>query len=322
MSKPSLLGRLRTAIRRRNYSYKTEQAYINWVVRYVKFHNLKHPGKMNEGDLVRSLNYLAEERQVAGSTQNQVLCAILFLYKHVLGQPLEKMMDFQRAKTPKKLPVVLTPGEVQSLLQKMKGTSKLIARLLYGAGFRISECLRLRVLDLDFEYNQIQVRSGKGNKDRVTIMPRITKKKLKGQVKKVKMLHQKDVEDGYAETLLPKALSQKYPNTAKKFKCQYLFPSPQRAKDPRSGLVHRHHISDTTIQRKVKEAVEKSDVNKHATCHTLRHSFATHLLEAGYDIRTVQELLGHKNVKTTMIYTHVIKNKGSVIKSPADALHK
>ncbi|MCW9707424.1 integron integrase [Fodinibius salsisoli] len=295
MSK-SLISRLKTAIRRRNYSYKTEQAYVNWVIRYVKFHNLKHPSQMNEDDLVTYLNYLAEERQVAGSTQNQALCAILFLYEKVLDQPLREMMDFKRAKTPKRLPVVLIPVEVERVLQNMDGTSKLVAQLLYGAGLRISECLRLRVLDLDFEYNQIQVRSGKGKKDRVTIMPQVTKKKLKGQLKKVKRLHQKDVKEGYAETLLPKALSQKYPNAAKKFKWQYLFPSSQRAKDPRSGLVHRHHISDTTIQRKVKKAVEKSDINKHATCHTLRHSFATHLLEDGYDIRTVQELLGHKNV--------------------------
>lgn len=320
MSKSSLISRLRTEIRRRNYSYKTEQAYANWVVRFVKFHDLKHPSKMDEDELEEYLNYLAEEREVAGSTQNQALCAILFLYEHVLDNPLEEMMDFKRAKTPKKLPVVLTPGEVKQVLQKIKGTPKLIAELLYGAGFRLSECLRLRVLDLDFEYHQIQVRSGKGKKDRITIMPQTAKKKLENQIQKVRMIHQKDSAEGYAETLLPKALAKKYPNAAKKLKWQYLFPSPRRSKDPRSGLVHRHHISDTYIQRKVKQAVNKSNIKKHATCHTLRHSFATHLLEDGYDIRTVQELLGHKNVKTTMIYTHVIKNKGSVVKSPADTL--
>lgn len=318
MSKSILLSKIRTEIRRRNYSYRTEQAYTSWVVRFVKFHNVKHPADMAEEEVIAYLNYLAEERNVAASTQNQALCALLFLYEHVLDQPLDKMMDFKRAQTPEKLPVVLTAGEVQQVLDKLKGIARLVAELLYGAGLRISECLRLRVLDLDFDYNQIQVRSGKGKKDRITIMPQLSKKKLKTQVKKVKALHKRDTEAGYAETLLPKALSKKYPNAAKQLKWQYLFPSPSRSKDPRSGLVHRHHISSTTIQRKVKKAVQETGIKKHATCHTLRHSFATHLLENGYDIRTVQELLGHKNVKTTMIYTHVIKNKGSVVQSPID----
>lgn len=318
MAKSPLLNEMRTEIRRRNYSYRTEQAYTNWVVRFVKFHDLQHPGEMAEREVVEFLNFLAEDCNVAASTQNQALCAILFLYEYVLDQPLEEMMDFKRAQTPKKLPVVLTQGEVKKVLHFLEGTPKLIAELLYGSGLRISECLRLRVLDLDFEYNQIQVRSGKGKKDRITIMPQITKKKLKRQVDKVKVLHENDATNGYAETLLPKALSKKYPDAATKLKWQYLFPSPRISEDPRSGLEHRHHISDSTIQRKVKQAVNQSKINKHATCHTLRHSFATHLLEDGYDIRTVQELLGHKNVKTTMIYTHVIKNKGSVVKSPID----
>jgi len=318
MAKSALLGQMRTEIRRQNYSYRTEQAYTKWVVRFVKFHNLRHPKKMGEQEVEEYLNYLADERNVAASTQNQALCAILFLYKHVFDQPLEEMIDFKRADTPKKLPVVLTAEEAQQVLAMMDGMAKLIAQLLYGSGLRISECLRLRVLDLDFSYNQIQVRSGKGKKDRITIMPQSCKNKLKQQVERVKELHRKDAAQGFAETLLPKALSKKYPNAASELKWQYLFPSPKRAKDPRSGLVHRHHISDSTIQRKVKKAVQAADISKHATCHTLRHSFATHLLEDGYDIRTVQELLGHKNVNTTMIYTHVIKNKGSVVKSPID----
>lgn len=318
MSEKSLLSRMRSEIRRRNYSYRTEQAYTNWVVRFVKFHNLQHPAQMDESEVIEYLNYLAEDRNVAASTQNQALCAILFLYEHVLKDPIEEMMDFKRAETPKKLPVVLTPEEVKQILNLLEGTTKLIAELLYGAGLRISECLRLRVLDLDFSYNQIQVRSGKGNKDRITIMPQTTKKKLKDQMQKVEVLHKKDTAAGFEETLLPKALSKKYPDAAKQFKWHYLFPSPKRAKDPRSGLVHRHHISDSNIQRKVKVAVKKSGIKKHATCHTFRHSFATHLLEDGYDIRTVQELLGHKNVNTTMIYTHVMKNKGSIVKSPID----
>jgi len=319
MAKSTLLDKMRTEIRRRNYSYRTEQAYTTWIVRFVKFHNTRHPKEMGEDEIVEYLNYLAVKRQVSASTQNQALCAILFLYKHILDQPIEGALDFQRAQTPKKLPVVLTPKEVRKVLDQLSGTTQLIAEILYGAGLRISECLRLRVLDLDFEYNQIQVRSGKGRKDRITIMPQMAKQKLREQVKRVKALHRRDTKGGYGETLLPKALSKKYPNAAAKFKWAYLFPSPILGTDPRSGLVHRHHVSDTTVQRKVSQAVKKSNVQKHATCHTLRHSFATHLLENGYDIRTVQELLGHKNVKTTMIYTHVIKNKGSVIKSPLDA---
>lgn len=283
----ALLSKMRTTIRRRNYSYRTEQAYINWVVRFVKFHDLLHPAEMAEEEVVDFLNFLAEDRHVAASTQNQALCAILFLYEHVLNQPLKELMDFKRAQTPKKLPVVLTKNEVKQVLKYLEGTPKLIAELLYGAGLRISECLRLRVLDLDFEYNQIQVRSGKGNKDRITIMPQVSKKKLRHQIQKVKVIHQNDTANGYADTLLPKALAKKYPDAASKLKWHYLFPSHRISEDPRSGVAHRHHISDSTIQRKVKRAVEHSKINKHATCHTFRHSFATHLLEDGYDIRTV-----------------------------------
>lgn len=319
MAKSSLLSKMRTEIRRRNYSYRTEQAYTTWIIRFIKFHDTQHPKDMGADEIVEYLNYLATDRQVAASTQNQALCAILFLYKHTLEQPIEEILDYQRAQTPKKLPVVLTPEEVRKLLEQLSGMTRLIAEILYGAGLRISECLRLRILDLDFTYNQIQVRSGKGKKDRITIMPQMVKKKLKQQIKRVKILHRQDTEKGHGKTLLPKALSKKYPNAPGQFKWTYLFPSPKLGKDPRSGLVHRHHISDTTIQRKVSRAVNNSEIQKHATCHTLRHSFATHLLEDGYDIRTVQELLGHKDVKTTMIYTHVIKNKGSVIKSPLDA---
>lgn len=320
MAKSKLLNNIRQEIRRRNYSYRTEQAYTQWVVRFVKFHGLKHPSKLSEEHVVSYLNYLASERNVAASTQNQALCALLFLYEHVLEDPLQKLDDLQRADKLKKLPVVLTQKEVRSVLSEMKGTPKLIAELLYGAGLRVSECLRLRYLDLDFEYNQIQVRSGKGRKDRISIMPQSVKEKLRRQCQKVRELHEKDQQKGFGNTLLPKALAKKYPDAQNQLKWQYLFPSSRRSKDPRSGLVHRHHISDSSIQRKVKRAVDRSAIQKHASCHTFRHSFATHLLEDGYDIRTVQELLGHKNVKTTMIYTHVIKNKGSLIKSPADRL--
>lgn len=320
MSKPKLLDKVRTEIRRRNYSYRTEQAYTGWIIRFVKFHNLRHPAEMAEKEVIKYLNYLAEERRVSASTQNQALCSLLFLYKYVLESPLDSMMGFQRAQTPKKLPVVLTPDEVRLLIGFLEGIYKLIGELLYGAGLRLSECLRLRVQDLDFHYNHIQVRAGKGDKDRITIMPQRCKTQLTQQIRKVKLLHEKDIRQGFPNTLLPKALSIKYPNAASELKWRYLFPSPKRAKDPISGLVHRYHISDTSVQRKVKKALRKSGINKHASCHTLRHSFATHLLENGYDIRTVQELLGHKNVNTTMIYTHVVKNKGSIIKSPVDLL--
>jgi len=320
MPESKLLSLVRTEIRRRNYSYRTEQAYVGWITRFIRYHGLKHPSEMAENEVVDYLNHLAQKRNVAASTQNQALCAILFLYNHVLESPLSNMMDFDRAKESQKLPVVLTRKEVQEVLTHLQGTTKLIVMLLYGAGLRISECLRMRVLDLDFGYNQIQVRSGKGRKDRITIMPQSCKHKLKKQVQKVQMLHKKDSEEGFTKTLLPKALSKKYPDAASQLKWHYLFPSTSRSADPRSGLIHRHHISDTTIQRKVKKAVKKSALKKHASCHTFRHSFATHLLMDGYDIRTVQELLGHKNLKTTMIYTHVLNKGGKGVKSPVDSL--
>ncbi|MDZ7694381.1 MAG: integron integrase [Balneolaceae bacterium] len=215
---------------------------------------------------------------------------------------------------------MLTPSEVKRLLQAMSGIPKMVSQVMYGAGLRISECLRLRILDLDFTYHQIQVRGGKGKKDRITIMPQLLKKALKKQVQRVKKLHQRDLDRGHGETLLPKALSKKYPNAATQVKWQYLFPSPRRSKDPRSGLVHRYHLSTSTVNRTIKAAVEVTDIQKHVTSHTLRHSFATHLLENGYDIRTIQELLGHKNVKTTMVYTHVLNKGGKGVQSPVDQL--
>jgi integron integrase len=257
---------------------------------------------------------------VAASTQNQALCAIVFLYKQVLQQPLPLLENIQRAKKPQKLPVVLSQEEVKQIFNHLKGIPRLIVTILYGSGLRISEAIRIRVKDIDFEYNQILVRNGKGRKDRLTVLPAVIIGRLQKQIKKVQLLHQKDTKMGFGKVLMPKALNKKYPNAAKKLGWQYLFPSRKIARDPRSGLQHRHHVSDTFIQRAVQQAVKKTAINKHATCHTLRHSFATHLLKDGYDIRTVQELLGHKDVKTTMIYTHVLNKGGKGVKSPVDDL--
>ncbi|MAL16064.1 MAG: integrase [Balneola sp.] len=320
MKKPKLLEQVRTEIRRRNYSYKTETAYINWIKRFIKFHDFRHPGKLAKSEIVDYLNYLANDKNVAASTQNQALCALVFLYEHILEQPFGTLDDLKRAKKPKRLPVVLSKNEVARVLQHLSGVKKLIVQLLYSSGFRISEALRLRVHDLDFEYQQIIVRNSKGLRDRVTILPERLQPLLKTHIQKVRNLHAKDLNKGYGSVALPKALRRKYPNAEIELGWQYIFPSKTRAKDPRSGKWQRYHISGSTIQKAVKEAFHKAQIHKKASCHTFRHSFATHLLQNGYDIRTVQELLGHKNLKTTMIYTHVINKGGNYIKSPVDAI--
>ena len=318
MGKSKLLTELRTEIRRLGYSYRTEQSYTNWVKRFVFFHNLRHPKKMGETEVVEFLNYLATERNVAASTQNQALCAIIFLYKHIFDEPLDELKNLKRAKKPRKLPVVLSEAEAERIVNELYGVHALIVKLMYGSGLRISEALRLRIQDLDFEYHQISVRGGKGEKDRITMLPETLVIPLKKQIKKCAFLHKKDLKRGWGETLLPKALAVKYPNANKEFKWQYLFPSKYRRKDPRTGFKHRYHLSTTTVQRAVKKAVFKAKVEKKVTSHTFRHSFATHLLRNGYDIRTVQELLGHKNVDTTMVYTHILNRGGRGVKSPLD----
>lgn len=318
MSKSKLLTKVREEIRRRNYSYRTEQAYIRWIVRFIRFHSYTHPLKMDKEQVVKFLNWLANDRNVAASTQNQALCAIIFLYEQVLDNPLGSFDNLQRASKPKRLPVVLSSKEARRVLANMEGDTRLMAELLYGSGLRQSECLRLRVKDVDFEFNQIWVRSGKGKKDRTTVLPEICKEKLKNQVKQVKVLHQKDLERGYGEVVLPKALSKKYPSLAKEFGWQYLFPSARIAKDPRTGVTQWYHKSSSYLHKAIKAAVRKTNIIKKVSSHTFRHSFATHLLQDGYDIRTVQELLGHKNVSTTMIYTHVLKKGGKGVKSPID----
>lgn len=322
MGKSKLLQRVREEIRRRNYSYRTEQAYVNWVIRFIRFHGTVHPKELGDRDIEQFLNDLANEQNVAASTQNQALSALLFLYREVLGRDSLQLDNLKRAKKPRKLPVVLSHKEAMLILDHLKGRTLMICELLYGSGIRISECLRLRVQDVDFENEQLWVRSGKGNTDRVSLLPQKSIPKLRQQIQKVEAIHRKDLEKGYGKAVLPKALARKYPNEQTRLGWQYLFPSSRISSDPRTNEEHRYHISNRQVQRKLKKAVTRSKIDKKVTCHTFRHSFATHLLQNGYDIRTVQELLGHKNLKTTMIYTHVINKGGNYIKSPVDSLKR
>lgn len=313
-----LLEKVRQEIRRRNYSYSTEKSYSDWIKQFIRFHKMQHPNQLKEKDIVSFLNYLAQSRDVAPSTQNQALCAIVFLYKNVLKSEIGNLENLKRAKKPKHLPTVLSKKEVKNLLNKMDGIPCLIASLLYGGGLRISEAISLRVKDLDFDYMQITVRNGKGKKDRITMLPDKLKPLLKDQIRKVHCLHQQDLARGFGSTILPNSLAKKYPDAATELGWQYLFPSRYRRKDPKTGFRHRYHISPKNIQRTFKTAVKSAGINKKASPHTLRHSFATHLLQNGYDIRTVQDLLGHKNLKTTSIYLHVLNRGGHGIKSPLD----
>ncbi|MEX2478223.1 MAG: integron integrase [Gracilimonas sp.] len=320
MGKSKLLEEVRSEIRRRNYSFRTEQAYTGWIVRYIRFHGTVHPKKLTDRHVEQFLNYLANEKNVAAGTQNQALSALVFLYKQIIDKKNVKLDGLKRAKKPQRLPVVLSHKEAMLILQKLHGRILLICELLYGSGIRISECLRLRIQDVDIENSQLWVRSGKGNKDRVSLLPQKSIPKLRKQIEKVRAIYKKDLKEGYGKANLPKALARKYPQEQKSLGWQYLFPSSSISKDPRSGLEHRYHISNRQVQRKLKKAVSETNITKKVTCHTFRHSFATQLLKSGYDIRTVQELLGHKNLKTTMIYTHVINKGGNYIKSPVDTL--
>ena len=319
MSDSKLLDQVRREMRIRHYSLRTEKTYLQWIKRYIFFHDKRHPQDMGEPELTSFLSWLASERNVASSTQNQALSALLFLYKNVLGVELEWLDGIVRAKRPKRLPVVLTKDETGAVLSRMIGTNKLLAHLLYGTGMRISEALRLRVLDVDFSYRQITIRSGKGNKDRITILPDRLVKPLKHQLEHAKVLHDNDIEDGFGSVYLPHALDRKYPNAHREWRWQYVFPSKNRSVDPLSGVIRRHHLHDKNLQRALRKAAFEARLTKRITTHTLRHSFATHLIENGYDIRTVQELLGHKDVKTTQIYTHVLNRGGRGVRSPLDA---
>ena len=317
---PRLLERVHEIIRRKHYSIRTEQAYVDWIKRFIRFHDKRHPKDLSATEVEAFLTYLAVDRDVSASTQNQAQSALLFLYREVLGVELAWLDGVARAKTPTKLPVVLTVDEVTRILDRLTGTHRLIGRLMYGTGLRILEALRLRVKDVEFQRGEILVRDGKGFKDRVTVLPRGLTRPLHVHLKDVAVVHKQDLDDGFGAVWLPFALARKYPAAPREWAWQYVFPADRRAKDPRGGVVRRHHVGDQAFQRAMRQAVRDARVNKPATPHTLRHSFATHLLESGYDIRTVQELLGHSNVSTTMIYTHVLNRGGRGVISPLDRL--
>jgi integron integrase len=317
---PRLLDRLRAACRLRHYSLRTERAYVGWVRRFIRFHDLTHPDAMGTTEVVAFLSDLAVAHDVAASTQNQARAAIVFLYKEVLDRDLEGLDAAVRARTPVRLPVVLTRDEVRALLDQLEGTHALIGRLLYGSGLRIFECLRLRVKDVDPGRRQIVVRSGKGDRDRATLFPRSLEVPMHDQLVACRALYQDDRRRSRAGVQLPDALARKYPTAGLAWGWQWLFPSRRLAHDPRTGELRRHHMHVTGPQRAIRQAALRADLTKRVSAHTLRHSFATHLLESGSDIRTVQALLGHRDLKTTMIYTHVLDRGPMGVQSPADLL--
>ena len=313
-----LLQKVHREIVRRNYSYHTEKSYVYWIKKYVNFHNLKHPQQLDQSEIVDFLNHLSVNEHVAASTQNQALSALVFLYKHILKQDIGELKNLKRAKKPKHLPTVLSKNEADRILEKLEGVEYIVCCLMYGSGLRISEALRLRVQDIDFDYNQILIRRGKGNRDRVTVLPQLIKPLLSDQIKKVKNLHEQDLAKGFGQTILPSALAKKYPREAGSLKWQYIFPSKKRRKDPQSGIWYRYHIHPKKIRRSVKMAAKETEISKNVSPHTFRHSFATLLLQNGYDIRTVQDLLGHRSLKTTSVYLHVLNRGGKGVKSPLD----
>lgn len=315
---PRLLDRVRAALRRKHYSLRTEEAYVAWITRYILFHNKRHPQEMGVVEVEAFLTHLAVEQHVAASTQNQALSALLFLYTEVLRQPLPAPLNAVRAKQPQRLPTVLTREEVRLVLDAMRGVHQLMAKLLYGSGLRLLECARLRVKDVDFAQHQIIVRDGKGAKDRLTMLPDRLAAPLQDQLRRVELIHTQDLRAGFGHVYLPDAFERKSPNASQEWIWQYVFPAERLSLDPRSGERRRHHVDESGLQKAVKRAAQLARIPKRVTCHTFRHSFATHLLEAGYDIRTVQELLGHNDIKTTMIYTHVLNRGGRGVRSPLD----
>lgn len=315
-----LIEQMRKALRSRHYSHRTEQAYCLWVRRFIYFHDRRHPATLAEPEINAFLTHLAVTENVSASTQTQALSALLFLYRNVLGQPVGELGDLIRAKESKRLPVVLTRDEVRAVLAQLDGDRWLMASLMYGAGLRLMECLRLRVQDIDFSGNEITVRDGKGGKDRMTVLPEALKPALREQLRKAKAVHACDLAEGWGRVPLPDALERKYPSAPAEWRWQWVFPQEKRWKNLRTGEQGRHHVHETIIQRAMNQAVCRAGVAKHASCHTMRHSFATHLLETGYDVRTIQELLGHKDLRTTMIYTHVLNRGGHGVRSPMDGL--
>lgn len=317
-NKPRLLDLVRERCRVKHYSIRTEKRYVDWIRRFILFHSKRHPSEMGAVEVEAFLTHLAVNGNVAASTQNQALAAILFLYKEVLAIELPWLDGVTRARKPPRLPVVLTEGEVRTLLSQLDGVHHLVASLLYGSGLRLMEAIRLRVKDVDFERLEITVRDGKGGKDRRTMLPRSLVEPLRSQLDKVRFFHEQDLNNKVGPVYLPYALDRKYTQAGYELGWQYYFPARSPALDPRSGIIRRHHIGEQSFQRAIKTAVRRTGINKPATSHTLRHSFATHLLEGGYDIRTVQELLGHKDIRTTQIYTHVLNRGGNAVRSPLD----
>lgn len=318
MDAPRLLDQVRLAIRARHYSWRTERSYVAWVRRFILFNGKRHPAEMGEREVTAFLSALAVEGRVSASTQNQALSAIVFLYRHVLGVELEWMSGIVKAKRPVRLPTVLTREEVHAVLGELHGVPWLMASLMYGAGLRLLECARLRVKDIDFSRFEVTVRDGKGCKDRLTMLPVSLRDPLMAHLERVRRLHQRDLKRGLGSVELPTAIARKHPRATFEWAWQWVFPATRFYRDPRSGRYRRHHLHESVMQRAMKDAVRAAGVAKPASCHTLRHSFATHLLEAGYDIRTIQELLGHSDVSTTMIYTHVVNRGGQGVRSPLD----
>ena len=317
-NKPKLLDQVRDLLRVKHYSMSTEKTYLHWIKRFILFHGKRHPLEMGEGEVGAFLTHLAVKDKVAASTQNQALSALLFLYRNVLKREFGWLDNVERAKRSQRLPVVCTKEEVRAVLSRLDGRKCLMANLLYGAGLRLMECVRLRVKDIDFGYHQITLRDAKGRKDRLTVLPGALIDDLQRHLTKVKALHEQDLKEGFGNVYLPFALERKYPSANREWGWQYVFPASKRSIDPRSGVERRHHIQERALQRAVRQAIRNAGIQKGGSCHAFRHSFATHLLEDGYDIRTVQELLGHKDVRTTMIYTHVINKGGRGVQSPLD----
>ncbi len=318
MSQPKLLEVMRDILRARHYSPRTEEAYCSWVRRFIRFHGLRHPADMGVEEINTFLTHLAVKKKVSDSTQNQALSALLFLYRYVFGVDIGNLGDVVRARKSHHLPVVMTRSETRAVIERMRGDAHLMASLLYGSGIRLSECVSLRVQDLEFERHEVLVFSGKGNKDRVTMLPESLSGPLQVHLRKVRSIHEQDLADGWGRVFIPDGLARKYPTAPTEWKWQWVFPQRRRWRDPHTGEQGRHHLDASILQRAVRVAAREAGVEKRVGCHTFRHSFATHLLAAGYDIRTIQELLGHRSVNTTMIYTHVLNRGGHGVKSPLD----